>query len=227
MQKSQATREQAREMGVSIREAEHQLDAEFFLDEYPRWDIEGPHHPIILHSMFLHADGEGWEEAERFICWGCWQSLPRLDPEENLSAIWMVGYQTSWKEIWDLYHEVYLLRRLPSPPPCGPQLREEVIQDILSLLMSHLQRWGCHPAGRGPMWCGCHHPLASLPPGSLVQVLQEKKPTWWGPPGGQGSLPVSVRSCPQTRARYCEAESRNREHPTLTLPQPQWQAPAE
>ena len=83
MQKSQAAMEQTREMGVSIREAEFWLDAELFLDKYPRWDIEGPHCPTILYSMFLHATGEGWNEAERFICRGCWQSLPRPDPEEN------------------------------------------------------------------------------------------------------------------------------------------------
>ena len=68
MQKSQATREWAREVGVSIQEAEHLLDTELFLDEYPRWDIGVPHHPIILHSMFLHAAREGWKEEERFIC---------------------------------------------------------------------------------------------------------------------------------------------------------------
>ena len=87
MQKSQATREWAREMGVSIREDECELDAELFLDEYPRWDIEGPQCPIILNSMFLHAAGEGQKEVERFICQGCQQSLPRLDPKESLSAI--------------------------------------------------------------------------------------------------------------------------------------------
>ena len=68
LKKSQAAREQAREMGVSIREAECQLDAKLFLDEYPWWDIKGPHCPIILHSMFLHAAGEGQKEVERFIC---------------------------------------------------------------------------------------------------------------------------------------------------------------
>ena len=68
MQKSQATREQVREVGMSIREAEHQLDTELFLDKYPRWDIKGPHCPIILHSMFLHATGEGQKGADRFIC---------------------------------------------------------------------------------------------------------------------------------------------------------------
>ena len=59
MQKSQAAREWAREVRVSIREAEHQVDAKLFLDKYPRWDIGGPHCPIILHSMFLHAVGKG------------------------------------------------------------------------------------------------------------------------------------------------------------------------
>ena len=51
-------------MGVSIREAECQLDAKLFLDEYLQWDIEGPHCPIILHSMFLHATREGQKEAD-------------------------------------------------------------------------------------------------------------------------------------------------------------------
>ena len=35
--------EQVRGVRLSIREAEHRLNAELFLDEYPRWGIEGPH----------------------------------------------------------------------------------------------------------------------------------------------------------------------------------------
>ena len=92
--------------------------------------------------MFLHAAEEGQEEAKRFICWGCWQSLPRLDPEADTPTIKFVGYLTSHKEIRDLYHNVYLLRRLPSPLPCRPQKRE-AIQNILSSLRSCLHRWGC------------------------------------------------------------------------------------
>ena len=142
MQKSQATREWPREAGVTIQEVDCLLDARLFLVEYPRWDIKGPDQPIILHSMFLHATGEGQKEAERFICWGWWQTLPWLDPEATLAAIQLVGYQTSWKEILDLYHEEYLLRRPLGLLTCRPWLREEAIQDILSSLMSHLQRWG-------------------------------------------------------------------------------------
>ena len=129
-------------MGVSVREAERWLNAQLFLNEYPQWDIEGPHCPLILHSMFLHAAGEGQKEVERFIHQGHQQSLPRPDPEESLSAIWLVGYWTSWKEIQDLYHEVYLLRRSPGLLPCRPWLGEEAIQDILSSLMSQLERQG-------------------------------------------------------------------------------------
>ena len=70
------------------------------------------------------------------------QSLPRLDPEVDAPAIKLVGYWTSCKEIRDLYHDIYLLRRSNSPPPCRPQQRKEATQDILSSLRSHLHRWG-------------------------------------------------------------------------------------
>ena len=55
MHKSQTAREQAIEAGLSFREAEWRLNAELFLDEYPRWEIEAPHWSGILHEMFLHA----------------------------------------------------------------------------------------------------------------------------------------------------------------------------
>ena len=50
----------------------------------------------------------------------------------------LVGYQTSHKEIWDIYHSVYLLRRSPGLPPCKSQWRREAIHDILSSLRSWL-----------------------------------------------------------------------------------------
>ena len=90
--------------------------------------------------MFMHATEEGWKEVERFIHWGHWHALPWLNPEVDVPTVQIVGYQTSWKEIWDLYQKVYLLQRLPGPLPCGPDQMEEAIQDILSSLRSHLQR---------------------------------------------------------------------------------------
>ena len=52
----------------------------------------------------------------------------------------LMGYQTSHKEIWDIYHIVYLLRRSPGLPPCGSQWRRKVIHDILSSLKSWLHQ---------------------------------------------------------------------------------------
>ena len=68
LKKSQATRDQAREMGIMVREAEWTIDAKLFLNEYPRWELGAPHWSIILHKMFLHAAEWGQKEVERLIC---------------------------------------------------------------------------------------------------------------------------------------------------------------
>ena len=135
MSKSQTAREQAREGGLSIREAEWRIDAKLFLNEYPRWELGAPHQSIILHEMFLHAAEQGQKEAERLIHQG---SISRPDLEADQSAMELMGYWTSHKEIWDIYHSVYLLRRSPSLPPCGSQWRRVVICNILSSLRSWL-----------------------------------------------------------------------------------------
>ena len=64
----------------------------------------------------------------------------------------LVGYQTSHKEIKDLYHSVYLLRRSPGPPPCGPQQRREAIHDILSSLSNQLHQWVYPVAAKEDTW---------------------------------------------------------------------------
>ena len=60
----------------------------------------------------------------------------------------LVGYQTSLKEIWDIYHSVYLLRRSLGLSPCGDQWRRGAIFDILSSLTSQLHQHG-YPATAG------------------------------------------------------------------------------
>ena len=151
MNKSQTAREWAMEVGLLVREAEWRLDAELFLNEYPRWELGAPHQSIILHEMFLHATEQGWKEAERLICWGHQGSVSRPDLEVDQSAMELMGYWTSHKEIWDIYHSVYLLRRSPGFPPCGSQQRREAICDILSSLRSQLHRW-VYPAAAEETW---------------------------------------------------------------------------
>ena len=140
MRRSQTTREQAREVRLSVREAEQRIDTELFLDKYPRWELGAPHQSIIPHEMFLHAVDSGQKEVERLIHQGCRGSMWRPDIEADQTAMELVGYQTSHKEIQDIYHSVYLLRRSPGLPPCGSQQRRELICNILSSLRSWLHR---------------------------------------------------------------------------------------
>ena len=149
--RSQTAREQAREVGLSIREAEQRIDAELFLDKYPRWELGAHHQSVILHEIFLHAAKHGQKELERLICQGHWGSMWRPDLQVDQSAMELVGYWTSHKEIQDIYHSVYLLRRSPGLPPCGPQQRREVIHDILSSLRSWLH-WQVYPATAEETW---------------------------------------------------------------------------
>ena len=60
----------------------------------------------------------------------------------------LVGYQTSHKEIRDIYHSVYLLRRPLGLSPCGNQWRRRAIHNILSSLTSWLH-WHGYPAMTG------------------------------------------------------------------------------
>ena len=56
----------------------------------------------------------------------------------------------SQKEMRDIYHSSYLLRRLPGFPSCGEQQRRRTIQDILSSLMDRLHRQAYPTATRDP-----------------------------------------------------------------------------
>ena len=116
VQRSRVAWEQAKEMGTSVRESEHRVDVELFLNKYPRWELGTPHQSVILHEMFLHAGKRGWKEAEHMVCWGC-----ALEPdlEVGQSTMDLVGYWTSHKEIRDIYQSVCLLQRPPGLPSCG------------------------------------------------------------------------------------------------------------
>ena len=109
LQRTQAAREQAKENGISIRESECQIDVRLFLDEYPWWGLETPHQSVILHEMFLHASESGWKEAECMFCWGHQGSVYDPDSEVDQSAMELVGYHASQKEIRDIYQSIYLL----------------------------------------------------------------------------------------------------------------------
>ena len=64
LRKFQTAKEQAREAGLSTREAEHRIDTELFLNKYPQWELGTPHQSVILHKMFLHAAKWGKKEQK-------------------------------------------------------------------------------------------------------------------------------------------------------------------
>ena len=93
-------------------------------------EVDSPHRLIILHEMFQHASGQGWKEAECMIHSGCQRGLPKLDPKADVSAIWLVGPQTSREEFKSLYYEVYKLQRLLGSPPRELELVAEVVSSL-------------------------------------------------------------------------------------------------
>ena len=140
MERAQVAHERAEEKGISFRESERMVDSELFLDEYPRWGLGTPHWSVVLHEMFLHAAGQGQKEVECMFCQGCWGSVPKPEPRVDQSAVELVSYRTSRKEMRDIYHGVYLLRRTPGTPSCGEQERRRVIHDIPASLVVWLLR---------------------------------------------------------------------------------------
>ena len=86
-------------MGTSVRESECRIDIRLFLAKYPRWELGTPHQSVILHEMFLHAAERGHKEAECMVHRGCWDSASEPNPEAGHSAMELVGYRTSHKEI--------------------------------------------------------------------------------------------------------------------------------
>ena len=64
------------------------------------------------------------------------------------SALHLIGYHTSRKELRDMYHSMYLLNRAPGFPSCGEVKRRRAIQEILSSLQDSLQRWTSSAEGK-------------------------------------------------------------------------------
>ena len=136
--RSWVAQERAGETGISIRELERQVDLELFLDEYPQWGLGTSHQSVVLHTMFLHAMEWGWKETECMFHQGCHGSI--YDPGVDQSAMELVGYHMSQKEMRDIYHSVYLLKRSPWFPFSGEWQMRKTIQDVLSSLTDRLHR---------------------------------------------------------------------------------------
>ena len=123
------------------------MDMEIFLDEYPCWEAEGLHCPLILQDMFLQATHSGRMEEEQMIHQGCQHGLPQLDLQADVSTTQLVGPQTSEEEIPDLYYQVYNLKRLPGSLLCRPERADKLARDIMSSLKDHPRQEEDGPPG--------------------------------------------------------------------------------
>ena len=82
------------------------------------------------------------------VCQGHHSSVHDPGSEVDQSAMELVGYHTSQREMRDVYQSIYLLRRTPGLPPCCTQSRRRAIQDILSSLEEWLHRHGHSTSNR-------------------------------------------------------------------------------
>ena len=106
------------------------MDVELFLDRQARWEADSPHCLAKLHEMFQHVSEQGQKEEEYMVCRGCQHGHLKLDPEADISAIQLVGPQTSRAEFESLYYEVYKLQRLPGSPARELGLVAEVVASL-------------------------------------------------------------------------------------------------
>ena len=127
------------------------------------------------------------KEAEWMICWGCWHGLLKLDLQADISAVWLVGPQTSKEEFRTLYYEVYKLRRLPGSPLWRLEQMEKLATEIVSSLKDCLEQ----KEGK-PLW-GIEEPgLADIQPprakpsggGGWTPLLRGTLLRWGKPIGG-------------------------------------------
>ena len=115
---------QGKESRISIRESEHRMDVGIFLDEYPQWELGTPHWLVILHEMFLHAAKRGQKEAEHMFHQGHQGSMCNPYSKAGQSAMELVGYCTSQKEIRDIYQSIHLLQRALGLPSHWGSIKE-------------------------------------------------------------------------------------------------------
>ena len=123
-------------------------EVEMFLERHAGWEVGSPHCAVILHEMFQHTVEQGQKEAECMICWSHQHSLLKLDPKADISAIQLVGPQTSKERFRALYYEVYKLRRLPGSPLGEPEQIEELTAEIVSSIEDCLGWKGDEPSWR-------------------------------------------------------------------------------
>ena len=142
------------------------MDVELFLDLQRNWPEDSPHCLVILYKMFWHAANEGWKEAERTVCQGCWPHMPQMNLEVGIPTIQLVEPQTTKEELMELYLEVYKLHRQPSSPPSKPAIWEEIMAKVPDNSCSKEDQM--HEAATQPQPESSHYSRSRTPTGGMM-----------------------------------------------------------
>ena len=78
-----------------IHEMERAVDMDLFLEAQEQWAQDSLHRLVILHEMFLHVASQGQKKVECMCCRGHQGRVREPNPEEDQSALHLVGYHTS------------------------------------------------------------------------------------------------------------------------------------
>ena len=173
------------------------------------WRTTLPHHP------------------SRDVCTCCWVRMERSRKADLLRSL----ARSSKAEPWggcschpacgvldflggdlDLFHEVYMLKRLPSCHSCMGQKGWKRPPETFC------PPWGATYGGgevllswrRTKGGLPCSNSMAQLPHWILLSDPRKGLLTWWSPLGGQGGTPVGIGGCLHAGVKHWKTEQRSR-----------------
>ena len=125
-----------------MREAKRQLDTKAYLEEQQQWSSGRLHQEYLHQMMFHHAAATSKHEHDHTICWGRLEPSSEQGMERESTAMELAQPDSSWKDIADLYHNVYQLQRLPGRMLCNKEMEACICQKILDSIKECLQhKW--------------------------------------------------------------------------------------
>ena len=140
--------------------------------------------------------------------------MPKWDASMETPNIDLIGYETTWEEIFMLYHKVYKLKWAPKTVPSWPKGgRKGPPGDPWFIEGPSLVQMGFHPAGETRVRISWHvkaRHMVWFPTknaGDLWPFLEQVAGiTWGGPEGSWGSPPSDTGGSHPVAGSHQETE---------------------
>ena len=149
-----AAKKLAQAEGISVWEAEWCLNADLFLDEYPQWEASGPKTLSSYKGCLYMLRWQGGGKSNGLFTVATGNLTLGWMLRQQVPTIQLVGFKTTRDEIWELYNNVYQLKRSPGPLPYGPEQTEELVQGNLHLFkrVTVAKAWHSAQPKEEPEW---------------------------------------------------------------------------